>query len=642
MNCINMSPLRTGFVLSLVVNLVNAAYVSPAVQVPSPLHNSGSIITAGDFNGDTVLDFIVGSSPGFTDYAAVIILGGTFAPDTRAMDFSSGPWGFRFRFLNINVYAQLGTFVGAAGDINNDGLDDVLIGALSSESKRGAVYVVFGFPGPYEDLYLKDLSNSKIGFAITGAAVTNRLSFPPACLHGAVGDVNGDDIDDIAVGDAFGTVFIIYGKPAYAPVTDIDLDKDITGRGLGTKLSEMEIVTEGCASPVLLRHFPAKATPAATAPSLKAISERFLSTPVAEPVSQPVPAPSPQPVAEPVSQPVSQPVQASVPEPVSQPVPQPVQTPVPEPVAQPVAAPSPEPVSQPVPQPVAAPVPAPVSQPVPQPVSQPVPQPVSQPVAEPVGQPVATPVPQPVPAPVPQPVAAPVPQPVAEPVSQPIPAPVPEPVAEPVPAPVAQPVPQPVPQPGQPTRNPTTRRPSQPVSAPAQSPTQLPGTPTVSPSTSAPSIPSPVAPPDTPTSQPSLLSSDVPISLPIALPVPAPTAAPTVPPTPLPPGMTFSPTSTRTAAPTFTSAPTNTPAPTISPAPTVEPTPPALRDYKIAMQVEQVGFTLQCSWVEVTRCFGNITFLIIRIEHDRNLTGELSESPLWLQQDPSVRRLQLL
>jgi hypothetical protein len=66
-----MSPLRTGFVLSLVVSLVNAAYVSPAVQVPSPLHNSGSIITAGDFNGDTILDFIVGSSPGFTDYAAV-------------------------------------------------------------------------------------------------------------------------------------------------------------------------------------------------------------------------------------------------------------------------------------------------------------------------------------------------------------------------------------------------------------------------------------------------------------------------------------------------------------------------------------------------------------------------------------------
>jgi hypothetical protein len=583
MNC--MWPFRTGFVLSLVGTLVSAEIVTSVVQVPSLLHNSGSIITAGDFNGDSILDFIIGSPPGLTDYAAVIIIGGTLAPELSAADFNSGPWGTKL--LNLNSDVQFGTFVGAAGDINNDGFDDVLIGALSSKTKRGAVYIVFGCPGPYKDIYLEDLTGSNMGFAITGEAVTNRLSSPPACLHGAVGDVNGDDIEDIAIGDASDAVFIIYGKPSYAPATDIDLDKDFTGV-LGTKLWQMEIVTEACATPVLLRHLPATLIPTDTT-SVK-IRERSLSTSAAEPVSQPVPAPSPQPVAEPVNQPVSQPVQASVPEPVSQPAPQPVQTPVPEPVSQPVS------------QPVAAPVPEPVSQPVPQPVAEPVSQPVPQPVAEPVSQPV----PQPVAEPVSQPVAAPAPVPV----SQPVAVPVPKPVAEPVPAPVAQPVPPPVPQPGHPTRNPTTGRPSQPVSAPTRSPTQLPGTPTVSPSTNAPPFPSPVAPPDTPTSQPSLLSSDVPISLPIALPVPAPTAAPTVPPTPLPPGMTFSPTSTRTAAPTFTSAPTNTPAPTISPAPTVEPTPPALRDYKIAMQVEQVGFTLQCSWVEVTRCCGNITFLI--------------------------------
>jgi hypothetical protein len=570
----NMWPFRTGFVLSLVVSLMNAAYVTRVVQVPSPLHNSGSIITAGDFNGDSILDFIVGSPPGLTDYAAVIIIGGTLAPELSAADFSSGPWGIKL--LNLNSDVQFGTFVGAAGDINNDGFDDVLIGALSSKTKRGAVYIVFGCPGPYKDIYLEDLTGSNMGFAITGEAVTNRLHSPPACLHGAVGDVNGDDIEDIGIGDSSGTVFIIFGKPSSAPVADIDLDNGFSGSGLGMKLSEMEIVTEACATPVLLRHLPATLIPTDTA-SLK-IRERLLSTSAAEPVSQPVPAPAPQPVAEPVSQPVSQPVPVPVPEPVSQPVPQPVQTPVPEPVSQPVAAPAPEPVSQPVSQPVAAPVPEPVSQPVPAPVPEPVSQPVSAPAPEPVSQPVAVPVPKP--------------------------------VAEPVPAPVAQPVPQPVPQPGQPTRNPTTGRPPQPVSAPTRRPTQPPGTPTVSPSTSAPSIPSPVAPPDTPTSQPSLLSSDVPISLPIALPVPAPTAAPTVPPTPLPPGMTFSPTSTRTAAPTFTSAPTNTPAPTISPTPTVEPTPPALRDYKIAMQVEQVGFTLQCSRVEVTRCCGNLTFFI--------------------------------
>jgi hypothetical protein len=506
-------------VLSLVVGLLNAAYVTQAVQVtglPVPNPMSESKISAGDFNGDTILDFVVGSSPGFTDYAAVIILGGTVARELSATDFSSGPNGVKI--LSSTLNSQLGTFVGAAGDINNDGLDDILIGALSSESKRGAVYVVFGFVGPYKDLYLKDISNSKIGFVITGAVVTNRLNSPPACLHGAIGDVNGDDNEDIAIGDASGAVFIIYGKPSYAPVADIDLDNGFSGSGLGMKLSEMEIVTEACATPVLLRHLPAKTVPAPRTALLKTVSERSLSTPVAEPVSQPVAAPAPEPVSQPVA------------------------VPVPEPVAKPVNAPVAQPVPQPVPQPVQPPQSAPQH-----PTSNPNTASPSLAVSEP------------------------------------------------------------------------TQRPTQPQLLPVPSPASPPSTPTVASPTA-----SPVASPDTPTMQPSTQSSGVPVAKPVSLPVPlpislpvplpvtapvpAPTAAPTVAPTRLPPGMTFSPTTA------LTRAPTNTRAPTTTPAPTVEPTAPALRDYKIAMQVEQVRLSAVCVLVNnhlvdltLLECFMNRT-----------------------------------
>jgi hypothetical protein len=617
----------------LMISFLAAAYATRSVHITGPSappHTSGVTTTVGDFNGDTILDFVVGSSSGLADYAAIIVLGSTLASaGISSTDFSSGPGGVKVFCPSLNVQSE--TFVGAAGDINNDGFDDLLIGASSSDTKRGAVYVVFGFPGPYKDLYLKDLTYRNMVFAITGAAVTSRLSSPPACLHGAVGDVNGDDIDDIAIGDGYGTVFIIYGKPASAPFADFDLDKGFSGSGLGKKLSEMEVVTEACAAPVLFRHFPAKTDLAVKTALLKPISERSLGPPekertqtnpkpvrappsaesrnnilpllvsprAQEPVNQPVPralaglvsqrvplsvgglAPlsvgglAPPPAPQSVAEAVRQPAPKSLEEPVSQPAPQPVAEP--HPVAEPVSAPAPHPVAEPVSHPVSEPAPHPVAEPV----SHPVAEPVSHPVAEPVSHPVA----EPVSHPVSEPVSQPAPHPRPEPVPHPVPTPAPEPVAEPVPPPVAQPVPQS-------------------VSAPTRSPAQLPGTPTMSPSTRPPSaqpvlfpILAPVASPVAPTMQPSLLSSDVPISLPISLPVslpvpapapapaPAPTTAPTIAPASLPPGVTFSPTPAR-----------------------------------IAMKVDQVRCVLPVAVEPI-----EVTVFVVYVEHDRNFTGELSE-----------------
>jgi hypothetical protein len=615
-----MKPFRTGFVVLLMISFLAAGYATRSVHITGPSappHTSGVTTTVGDFNGDTILDFMVGSSSGLADYAAIIVLGSTLASaGISAIDFSSGPGGVKVFCPSLNVQSE--TFVGAAGDINNDGFDDLLIGASSSDTKRGAVYVVFGFPGPYKDLYLKDLAYRNMGFAITGAAVTSRLSSPPACLHGAVGDVNGDDIDDIAIGDGYGTVFIIYGKPASAAFADIDLDKGFSGSGLGKKLSEMEVVTEACAAPVLLRHLPAKTDPAVKTALLNPISERSLGPPekertqtnpkpvraptsaesisnilpflvsprAQEPVNQPVPRTVAGPVSQSVPLPVRgpprsvaeavrQPVPGSFEEPVSQPAPRPVA----EPVSQPASTPAPEPVSQPVPQPVPAPASVPVSQPAPHPMPEPVPHPMPRP--HPVPTPASEPVHHPVPTPVSEPVHHPVPTPVSEPVHHPVPTPAPEPVAEPVPPPVAQPVPQS-------------------VSAPTRSPAQLPGTPTMSPSTRPPStqpvlfpILAPVASPVAPTMQPSLLSSDVPTSLPISLPVslpvpapaPAPIAAPTIAPTSLSPGMTFSPTTAR-----------------------------------IAMKVDQVRCVLSVAVEPI-----EVTVFVFYVEYDRNFTRELSD-----------------
>lgn len=104
----------------------------------------------------------------------------------------------------------LGLVVASAGDLNGDGLDDVVIGA-GSAAAVGQAYVVFGQAGGLGDLDLTTLGDA--GFLISGAEPASALGFSVA----SAGDVNGDGFDDLLLG-AFGTArdggaaFLIFGR----------------------------------------------------------------------------------------------------------------------------------------------------------------------------------------------------------------------------------------------------------------------------------------------------------------------------------------------------------------------------------------------------------------------------------------------
>ena len=117
---------------------------------------------------------------------------------------------------------QSGSSVSNAGDINGDGFDDVIVGAVGAThngDRSGSSYVVFGKASGFDaTLNLSSLDGNN-GFRLDGVA----YDFSGISVSDA-GDVNGDGFDDLIVGAPganiesgttnYGATYVIFGKPA--------------------------------------------------------------------------------------------------------------------------------------------------------------------------------------------------------------------------------------------------------------------------------------------------------------------------------------------------------------------------------------------------------------------------------------------
>lgn len=185
-----------------------------AILGPATASSTGfSVAMLGDVNGDGLGDVAVGVTDG-SGPGGVYVVFGSAAPAT--VDLATlGAGGFE-----ITGGDAFGRSVAAAGDVNDDGLQDIIVGDPDAGGGSGMAVVVFGKAGTET---VDGTTPGAGGFTIDGTVAGGSLGFSVA----GAGDVNVDGFDDVVIGASdipvVGRVFVVFGKADTAAVSEDDL-----------------------------------------------------------------------------------------------------------------------------------------------------------------------------------------------------------------------------------------------------------------------------------------------------------------------------------------------------------------------------------------------------------------------------------
>ncbi|MCV6638502.1 FG-GAP-like repeat-containing protein [Candidatus Albibeggiatoa sp. nov. NOAA] len=160
-----------------------------------------SISSAGDVNGDGYNDLIVGAYF-YDSTGAAFVYHGSASGVANSYD----------TILQVAGSARFGWSVAGVGDVNGDGYSDVMIGDsfyTDGESQEGAVFVFHGSAGGVSSSYTTsmqpDIASAQMGYSVAGAGDLNNDGYDDAIV-GAIYYANGQDSE--------GAIFTYHGSPS--------------------------------------------------------------------------------------------------------------------------------------------------------------------------------------------------------------------------------------------------------------------------------------------------------------------------------------------------------------------------------------------------------------------------------------------
>jgi hypothetical protein len=191
-----------------------SASLSTAVQLEGTSSEAAgySVASVGDVNADGYDDVLIGA---YSNNQAGSLAGAAYLVYGQSEELSSHSLSEHAQFTGELAGDYAGISAAPAGDVNNDGYDDMLVSAYRDgeiATDSGAVYLILGKEEAYSSV--TSLSSA---VKFTGVATEDFLGL----LVASVGDPNADGFDDVA--------FLSQrddGGPVYIGHLYIDADHD--------------------------------------------------------------------------------------------------------------------------------------------------------------------------------------------------------------------------------------------------------------------------------------------------------------------------------------------------------------------------------------------------------------------------------